>query len=209
MVPGISLLFAGLVFGLSGGLTPGPLLTLLLSQSLRYGAKEGVKIALAPLLTDLPIVVAAFFLVSRIADLELLLGVITLCGGCYLVYLGWESLRFKGIDPVAEEVNPRSFQKGVIVNFLNPNPYLFWFTVGAPSVLREEGSGPWPAILFFAGFYLTLVGAKVLLALLVGRTRGLLKSKHYLTAVRVLGLLLLFFALRFFWEGMQVFGLRG
>ena len=51
-------LFAGLVLGLSGGLVPGPLLTLVASETLRHGAAAGIRVALAPLLTDAPIILA-------------------------------------------------------------------------------------------------------------------------------------------------------
>ncbi len=47
MSPEAALLISGLVFGLSGGLTPGPLLALIITQSLRYGPREGIRIAIA------------------------------------------------------------------------------------------------------------------------------------------------------------------
>ncbi len=65
MTAEISLLFSGVVFGLSGGLSPGPLLTLVVSETLKHGIKEGVKVSIAPLITDPPIVIAAIFIVSR------------------------------------------------------------------------------------------------------------------------------------------------
>ena len=49
----------GVVFGLAAGLMPGPLLALVIQQTLRHGPGEGIKVAAAPLLTDLPIVAAA------------------------------------------------------------------------------------------------------------------------------------------------------
>lgn len=54
----IGFLLSGILLGLSGGLAPGPLLTLVASETLRHGARAGVRVALAPLLTDLPIVLA-------------------------------------------------------------------------------------------------------------------------------------------------------
>ena len=52
-------LLTGVIFGLSAGFAPGPLLTLVITQTLKHNIKEGVKVALAPLLTDLPIILAA------------------------------------------------------------------------------------------------------------------------------------------------------
>ena len=40
-----SLLF-GIVFGLAAGLSPGPLITLVVSETLKNGKKEGIKVAI-------------------------------------------------------------------------------------------------------------------------------------------------------------------
>ena len=53
---------SGAFLGLSCGLAPGPLLALLLAQTLRHGPGEGCKVALAPLFTDAPIIVATLVL---------------------------------------------------------------------------------------------------------------------------------------------------
>jgi hypothetical protein len=53
----------GAVLGLAGGLTPGPLTTLGMGQTLQHGTREGVKVALVPALTDGPLVVASACLV--------------------------------------------------------------------------------------------------------------------------------------------------
>lgn len=199
-------MISGLVFGLSGGLTPGPLMTLVIAQTLQYGAKEGVKVAVAPLLTDLPIVVGSVFVLSTLSEIDSILGVIALCGGAFLVYLGKESLFFKGADPDAAAVNPRSIRKGTLANFLNPSPYVFWITVGASTFLKALDVGTLAAILFIAGFYLCLVGAKVAIAVIVGRSRRFLRSDVYVYTVRALGLALFFIAVLFFRDGLAYLG---
>jgi threonine/homoserine/homoserine lactone efflux protein len=202
MAPEITYLFSGIVFGLSGGLTPGPLLTLVVSQTLQHGVKEGIKVAIAPLLTDLPIVLAAFFVIAQFSEMETVLDVIAILGGIYLAYLGFESLTFKGAELDVKDVNPRSIRKGIIANFLNPNPYVFWLTVGGPSVLKALNIGWLPAALFIAGLYLFLVGSKVMVAILVGKSRRFLKSRNYIYTIRALGVVLFVFAGLFIREGL-------
>ncbi|UCD33501.1 MAG: hypothetical protein JSV38_06465 [Desulfobacterales bacterium] len=51
-----SALWVGVMFGLSAGFAPGPLLTLVITQTLRHGIKEGILTASAPVLTDAPII---------------------------------------------------------------------------------------------------------------------------------------------------------
>ncbi|MHC4945046.1 MAG: LysE family translocator [Planctomycetota bacterium] len=206
MAPEWTFLSSGIVFGLSGGLTPGPLLTLVVSQTLRHGVWEGIKIAVAPLLTDLPIIVLTVFLISRVTDIQPLVGGIALLGSGFLAYLAYESLAFKGAEIDPSQAKPRSIRKGMIANFLNPSPYLFWFSVGAPTVLKGWEGGALSPALFLAGFYSMLVGSKILTAILVGKSRRFLQSRGYIYTVRFLGLLLLFFALLFLKESLEAFG---
>ena len=195
-------LMSGVILGLSGGLAPGPLLTLVISETLKHSIKEGIKISLAPLLTDLPIVLAAVYSLSRLSDIEPLLGVIAICGAAFLIYLGYESLSFKGADLSVDQVRPQSLKKGVIANFLNPSPYLFWFSIGAPIVLKASRISLFSALLFVLGFYLLLVGSKIIVAVLTGKSRQFLKSSRYIYTIRFLGILLLAFALLFLWDGL-------
>jgi threonine/homoserine/homoserine lactone efflux protein len=55
MITGMtSAVLSGAALGLSAGVTPGPLLALVIAQTLTHGPREGGKVALAPLLTDAP-----------------------------------------------------------------------------------------------------------------------------------------------------------
>jgi len=47
----------GCVFGLAGGFTPGPTTAVVVAQTIRFGFLDGIKVAIAPLLTDAPIVI--------------------------------------------------------------------------------------------------------------------------------------------------------
>jgi hypothetical protein len=55
----ITALVSGAFLGFSCGLAPGPMLALVLAQTLRHGPREGCKIALTPLVTDAPIITVA------------------------------------------------------------------------------------------------------------------------------------------------------
>ena len=205
MTSQFSLLFSGIVLGLSSGLSPGPMTALIISETLRHSIKEGVKISFVPLLTDLPIVCIAIFILSRLSDMFLLMGVISILGGAFLVYLGYESISVKGIDIHAESMKPRSVRKGVIVNLLNPNPYLFWFTIGSPLVLKAFRISWFYAFLFIFCFYTFLVGSKALIAIIVGKSSFLLKGNNYIYTIRFLGIILFVFAVIFIKDGLAFF----
>lgn len=195
-------LITGLVFGASAGFSPGPLLALVISETLKHDAGEGAKVAAAPLLTDLPIIAAGVWAVSLLARFEAVLGVLVLFGGAYVAWLGWESLRFRGVTEVAEATPPRSLRRGVVANLLNPNPYLFWGTVGGPLVAEALSISVFAALLFLVPFYGMLVGSKVGIALVAGRSRRFLRGRAYVWINRGLGVILLGFAAMFFREGL-------
>lgn len=197
-----SLLISGMVLGLSAGLSPGPMLTLVVSQTLRYGIREGVKVALAPLLTDIPIVMACVLFLYLFADMARALGVISIFGGLYLFYLGLKSLWFKDAD-LQEDVDPKSLKKGLMINFLNPAPYLFWTSIGGPLVLKASSTSFVSAAAFIFPFYVLLVGSKIVVAIVSGRSRNLLKSRHYRMILRILGLVLIGFGVLFLRDGIN------
>ncbi len=199
----------GVVFGLAAGLMPGPLLALVIQQTLRHGPREGIKVAAAPLLTDLPIVAAALFALDRLADADGVLGAISLLGAAFLGYLAYESVTTDLAAHAGPATTPRSLQKGVAVNLLNPHPYLFWLTVGAPIQWHAWATSPVNAAVFLFAMYGCLVGSKMLLALLVGRGRTVLTSRAYVLLVRALGVMLLVFALLFLRDGLRYLEVGG
>ncbi len=205
MTSEITFLLSGIAFGLSGGLTPGPLLTLVISETLKHGTREGIKISMAPLLTDLPIVFATIFILSRLSDMMPILGTISLLGGLFLIYLGYESISFKGADIDFKYVKPQSMKKGVVANFLNPNPYMFWFTIGAPMVIKAMDKSLVAASIFILFFYFLLVGSKVFVAVVVGKSRFFLKSNNYIYTIRFLGIILFLFAIFFLKDSLKYF----
>jgi len=195
-------LVSGVVFGLVAGVSPGPMLALVISETLRRGRRAGMLVALAPLLSDIPIVVASLFLLARLAQSDLVLGAIALVGAVFVTHLAYGSLRAKSLQVADEGGASRSLAKGVALNLLNPHPYLFWIAVGAPTVLAAAEGGVVPPAAYLVSFYALLVGSKAAVALLVDRSRAVLTSRGYVWVVRGLGVALLVFAALFAREGL-------
>lgn len=192
----------GTLLGVSAGVSPGPLSTLVISHTLQYGAKEGMKVAISPILTDLPIIALGLLLFTKLADLNLALGLVSFVGFIFISLLGWQSLTFRPVEVEFEELAPRSFTKGILVNFLSPNPYVFWLGVGVPIVLDAHQSGLAPPIVFALCFFVLIIVSKGLLAVIVGKSRGFLSGAAYVWVMRGLGLLLFSFALKLLYDGL-------
>ena len=199
----ITALASGAFLGLSCGLAPGPLLALVVAQTLRHGPREGCKIALTPLVTDAPIIVVALVVAAKLAELRPLLGIVSIAGGAFVLYLAWDSFRPVLVDPEAPPEPPRSWFKGIFTNLLSPHPWLFWLTVGAAILAKAIAQSWLVAAAFLCGFYILLVGSKVLVALMAGRSRDLLAGRPYRVVMRVLAVLLGFFAVLLFREGLK------
>jgi threonine/homoserine/homoserine lactone efflux protein len=202
----LSFLTTGVLLGLSAGFAPGPLLALVVSETLRHDARAGIRVALAPVVTDVPIVLCSLFALVQLSRFHSLLGGISLAGACFILFLGVQNLKTRGLDISQVQGPARSLQKGILVNFLSPHPYLFWFTVGGPLTIKAMEKGPPAAIFFIAGFYGLLVGAKIFLALLTARSRAFLQGKTYVLAMRLLGIMLIILAVLLFKDGLLFFG---
>lgn len=194
---------AGILLGLSSGLSPGPLLTLVLTQTIKHNRTEGIKVALSPLITDLPIILITVLILGRFANSDIFLALISFVGAIFLAYLGVESLKATEMNFDARDSNSGSLKKGIIANFLNPSPYLFWATVGTPLMLKAYRTDLLTSILFIVSFYVFLIGSKVVAAFLVDRTRQFIDQKIYLIIMRILAIALLIFSVIFIYDGVK------
>ncbi len=203
MADSLTYISSAFLLGLSG-LIPGPLLTLVISETLKHGTKEGIKVAASPLITDLPIIVVTILVMSRIANIDYLLGTIAFGGSIFLIYLAFESLFFKGINRDAVD-QASVIKKGIIANLLNPSPYVFWFTIGAPTIIKAYNESLSFAVFFLVVFYSVLIGSKVVIAAITGKSRHVLNSMFYLYLIKGLGVVLFIFAIYFIGTGLKYF----
>jgi hypothetical protein len=84
---------------------------------------------------------------------------------------------------------------------------MFWLTVGAPTMTKAMDSHITAAVAFIAGFYLFLVGSKIVLAVLVGKSTHLFSGYGYMFTMRFLGLALCLFAVLLLADGLRLLGI--
>lgn len=159
----------GAWLGISAAAAPGPLSAYLLAQSVRNGAARTVPVAFAPLVTDPPLVAVVLAVLAQLpAGLVRLLGVV---GGAVVLWLGVGALRAALAPPAprAGRAPPAGFVRALVVNFTNPNAWLWWSGAAGPILVAAWSESPWRAAAFLAGFYVLLVGGNLLLVLLAAR----------------------------------------
>ena len=182
------------VFGLSAGFAPGPLFTLMLSETLQHGRAAGVKVALVPLLTGAPILLACTLVFMQLETMNWLLALIGFSGSIFVFYLGVLSLRVQPVRVETSVVRSRSLTKGIVTNFLNPYPYIFWMSVGVPLLTRANDEHVSHAAAFVAGFFSMVVLAQLGLVTITAVSRGFMSGPVYITIMRLLGLLMVIMA---------------
>lgn len=191
----------GTLLGLAAGFSPGPLTVLVVGETLRHGLRSGLQVAMAPLLTDIPIILLAALLIGRLTDSPLALGALSLAGGLFLLWLGFASLKLGPVMLPPDASPPRSIRKGIAINLLNPNPYIFWAGVGVPTLL-SAGETSWAhAAAFLGTFFFFIVGSKALLARLVDGSRAFMQGRVYLGIMRLLGVLLMVYGVLLLRDG--------
>lgn len=187
-------LLLGLTLGFGAGISPGPLMALVVTASLRKGLDGGLQVAFAPLITDLPIILLTLFVLDRMPDWTL--RALATAGGLVVIYIGVEILRsartatLAGETPEVDQVNSELW-RGVLVNALNPNPYIFWMTVGGPTLLagwRESNIYP---LAFLVSFYSLLVGSKIVIAWIIDNRAEALPLAWYRRALVVCGVVMI------------------
>ncbi|MFI9008384.1 LysE family transporter [Actinosynnema sp. NPDC053489] len=83
-----------------------------------------------------------------------------------------------------------ALRRAVLVNLLSPHPWIAWATALGPLTVTTWRASPLAGSAFLIGFYLTLVGGKVVIALLVARGRRGLGDTGYRRALTAAGALL-------------------
>jgi len=201
-----SLLF-GIIIGLAAGLSPGPLITLVVSETLKNGKKEGIQVAFSPLISESPIILFVLVILSSVADNFIIIGAISLLGACFLIYLGLSNLRANVKESEDDHGKNNALLRGITTNLLNPNAYMFWLTIGGPRILESNQVNLSATILFILGFYMMLVGSKTTVAIVVDKSKTLIKSKYYAYIIRALGIVLIVFAFIFMRDALEFVGI--
>ncbi len=171
----LSFLFQGFVLGLPAAAQPGPFQAYLLAQTMKNGWRRTLPAALAPLISDGPIILLVVLLLTRLPPA--FLRALQIAGALFLLFLAWravQSFRRAGLVSAPSAAAARqSIVEAAIMNLLNPNPYIYWATVTGPILVAAWRQSPLHGAAFLLGFYGTLVGGLALFVLFSGGARQL------------------------------------
>ncbi|HEY4721740.1 MAG TPA: LysE family transporter [Anaerolineae bacterium] len=168
----------GAALGITAGASPGPLQTLLISESLLGGFRRGGLIAFAPLVTDVPIVLFMLFILKQLSPV--IIRMLGLAGGLFVLYLAWGLWKqwraglSQDFEASEQDVSRwTTLRRGALTNLINPNPYLFWGLVGGPILISAFDQAALYGLAFLAGMYGIFIGSLLALAALFHLARRL------------------------------------
>ncbi|GIR80852.1 MAG: hypothetical protein CM15mP82_4040 [Methanobacteriota archaeon] len=126
---------AGLTLAVIEGIKPGPLLTMVVRETLSGDLRAGIWTAAAPIFTDGPLIVVSYLFASVLVDNPSILVLISILGALFMFKMGVEcfSIEPPTLSSILEPASSKkAFGRGVLTNLLNPNVYVFWFLIGGP-----------------------------------------------------------------------------
>lgn len=155
----LTYLIFGITYAFAAAVQPGPLQTYIISQTLNKGWRSTLPAAFAPVISDVPILLLVLFLLSTVPDNFIY--ILRIGGGLFLLYLGINAFNsWKKYDTdksVSNDSSQQTLLKAVVVNLLNPAPYIGWSLIMGPLFLQGWKVAPVNGIALIFGFYLTMV----------------------------------------------------
>ena len=201
----LALTLAGITLGVVEGIKPGPLLTMVIKETLSGGLRAGAWTAAAPIFTDGPLVIISLFAAGWFATQPMALFVISIVGALFLIKMGIDC--FSIDPPIGDELltdAKGAFQRGILTNLLNPNVYVFWFLIGGPLMASVAEDEPLAPIAYALSFLISIILVKTFIAYIFDKTRGNISAKSYKTALSLCGVAMLIFAAGFLNQGIGI-----
>jgi threonine/homoserine/homoserine lactone efflux protein len=187
----IQYLVIGITYAFTAVVQPGPFQAFLLSQTLSKGWRRTLPAAFGPLVSDLPVILIVLLLLTSVPPH--FINILQIAGGVFLLYLAFKAFKtWKNFDspkPPVPHSSRQTFFSAVLVNLLNPNPYLGWSLILGPLLLKGWHQNHFNGIVLLAGFYFTLT-AGMIITILVFSAAGKFGSplNRFLIGISVIAL---------------------
>lgn len=156
-------LLGAIILGCFAGLAPGPFTTTVVATAVERGFARAGRLALVPLVSDLPPLLATAFVLDRLPGPALTgIGVL---GGVLISVIGVGFLRrHTGSRGPTRQLDSTSFWYVAAYLLFSPAPWIFWLVVGSPMWLAAWSRSPSQGGLFLVVLFATNIGTAMALA---------------------------------------------
>lgn len=180
----------------------GPFKIFVLSQSLQFGWRRSLPLALTPLVADIPVILLVWLALRRMP--EDVINVLRISGGLFFFYLA--SVLYRNIRKmqISEEkignVPSKTFWQAATAIWITPQVYINWTIIGIPALLGYSGESFRRGMAFLIFFYLLWIGGLSAEIILFGKA-GTINERANKILVMVGSLLLIGFGIYQIWLG--------
>ena len=199
-----ALIIAAITLGIIEGVKPGPLMAVVISETMIHNWKSGLKVALVPLITDGPVILLSVILYELLTINVIAQAIIGFLGSIILIWLGIDCFKKSKIKFDDTPKVSHSLKKGIITNLTNPNMYLYWGLIGAPFLLDAYSTNKTYPFLFIGGFFAAFILLKMIIAILVDRSKNFLNTNGYKRLLQFSGIALFAFSGMFFIDALSI-----
>jgi threonine/homoserine/homoserine lactone efflux protein len=152
-------LIQGIGYGFAAAVQPGPFQAYLISQTLSQGWRQTLPAALAPLISDGPIILLTLVVLSHLP--VWFQRFLYIAGGLFILYLAYGAFvawrNFDEAGVVTHSASRQSVARAAMMNALSPGPYIYWSLVTGPILLAGWRQAPVNGLGFLVSFYATIV----------------------------------------------------
>jgi threonine/homoserine/homoserine lactone efflux protein len=198
-------LIFGIGYAFACVVQPGPFQVFLFSQSITNGWRKTLPLVFAPLISDIPVIILVLVVLTNVP--HEVLQILQCFGGIFLLYLAFNAYKAwrSFSQDVTRDVSPQqNVFRAVIINLLNPNPYLGWSMVMGPLLIKAWSEDPVYGIILLTGFYSSMIIYSMGMVVLFAAARNF-GPKIGRISVRISVIAFAFFGFYQLWSGLTEF----
>jgi threonine/homoserine/homoserine lactone efflux protein len=203
------------LIGFTGAMMPGPVTTLIVTETARRGFIAGPLITIGHALLELAMVVALVFGLGDVLKQNAVAGTIGLLGGLFLLWMGFDIVRsawqgkvsFDTTRDVSASSSGNPIIAGILTSVANPYWILWWATVGAAYLITFRAFGIVGIVAFYIGHTLADWVWNNVVAFVVATGRRVMTDRVYRGILIVCGAFLIVLSFYFVSSGIRF--LRG
>ena len=197
----VSIFLISFFIAFSGALAPGPLLTTVIHESTKRGARAGPLIMLGHILIELAMLTGIIFGLIQFLKNPLLIDLITFFGSGIMIYMGISML--KGISRFSFKAEPSEKKSknliilGFTMSIANPYWSIWWLTIGLGLVISAQKIGFLAISAFFLGHILADFIWFAFVSLLISKNKHFISKRIYKLITSICALALIGFGIFF------------
>jgi len=197
----VSIFLISFFIAFSGALAPGPLLTTVIHESTKRGAKAGPLIISGHILIEIAMLTCIIFGVIKFLKTPLLISLITLTGSGILVYMGLTMLkeipRFSFSKSSVEKKSANLIILGFTMSIANPYWSIWWLTIGLGLVINAQKIGIFAIFAFFLGHILADFLWYAFVSILISKNKRFISGRIYKIITSICAVALIGFGISF------------